>query len=131
MIERLSKGRVDRISKEAMKAAMAGVCKAALYPDGQGLYLQITDRGTASWISQYKFRKKRRKMGHGPTWLVDLDAARAKNAEVQRLLRVEGVDPLTLRARRRRPRPSRKPPAPISPTTRPGGRTRSTSRNTT
>jgi len=92
MIERLSRGAVARLAR-------AG--KAGMFPDGGGLYLQITRRGAASWIAQYRFHKKRRKMGLGALRLVDLDQARARNIEVQRQLRLEGVDPLALRARRR------------------------------
>jgi hypothetical protein len=91
---------IDRLSKRAVqKLAAAG--RMGLYPDGQGLYLQITKHGTVSWISQYKFRKKRRKMGLGPLRLVDLDQARTRNTEVQRQLRIDGIDPLALRNKRR------------------------------
>lgn|SRR5262245_691047 len=91
---------IDRLSKKDV-IRIAAAAAPGLYADGQGLYLQITKRGTASWIAQYKFRKRRRKMGLGALRLVDLDAARAKNTEAQRLLRLDGIDPLALRAKRR------------------------------
>ena len=56
LINRLSKRQVQRL-------ALAG--EAGFFADGNGLFLQITERGTASWVSQYKFRKRRHKMGLG------------------------------------------------------------------
>ena len=60
----------------------------------------MTKRGTKSLVLQYKYRKRRRKMGLGPLRLVDLDTARRKRNDAHNLL-LDGVDPLALRAKRR------------------------------
>jgi integrase len=90
---------VDRLSKRLV-ARLAAAKKPGLYPDGNGLYLQITKRGTASWILMYKRHKRRRKMGLGALRLVDLDAARQRRTDGQKVL-LDGVDPLAFRATRR------------------------------
>src|SRR5262249_38400350 len=63
---------IERLSRSDIKKARA----PGLYPDGNGLYLQVTERGTKSWVLLYKYRKRRRKMGLGPLRLVDLAEAR-------------------------------------------------------
>ncbi len=37
---------IERLSKGDTKEALA----PGLYPDGNGLYLQVTKRGTKSWV---------------------------------------------------------------------------------
>ena len=87
---------IERLSQSAIKK----VCAPGLYPDGNGLYLQVTERGTKSWLLLYKYRKRRRKMGLGPLRLVDRDAARRKRDDAHRLL-LDGIDPLAFHATRR------------------------------
>jgi hypothetical protein len=64
-----------------------------LYGDGGGLYLQITRQGSRSWIFRYKRDGRTRKMGLGPTHLVDLREARDKAHAARRQL-FDGIDPL-------------------------------------
>jgi integrase len=87
---------IERLSKSDIKKALA----PGLYPDGNGLYLQVTKRGTKSWVLLYKYRKRRRKMGLGPLRLVDLPEARNRQGAAHKQL-LDGVDPLALRAKRR------------------------------
>jgi hypothetical protein len=87
---------IERLSRSDIKKARA----AGLYPDGNGLYLQVTERGTKSWVLLYKYRKRRRKMGLGPLRLVDLAEARSRQGAAHKQL-LDGVDPLALRAKRR------------------------------
>src|SRR5262245_44208870 len=79
------------------------VKKPGLYADGDGLYLQVTPRGSRSWIFRYERDGRAHKMGLGPTHLVDLREAREK-AQVCRRQLFEGIDPLgeqrTIRALR-------------------------------
>lgn len=60
-----------------------------LYPDGGGLYLQITPGG-ASWIYRYMLNGRAREMGLGPLRLYSLQEARAKALDAARL-RHEGI----------------------------------------
>lgn len=87
---------IERLSKSFIKKALA----PGRYPDGNGLYLQVTKRLTKSWVLLYKHRKRRRKMGLGALRLVDLDAARRKRDDAHRLL-LDGIDPLAFHATRR------------------------------
>jgi integrase len=67
-----------------------------LYPDGAGLYLQVTETGTQSWILKFTLRGRARQMGLGPAALVSLKDARLKRNDAQRLL-LDGVDPIEAR----------------------------------
>jgi integrase len=73
-----------------------------MFPDGEGLYLQMTPRGSASCVVVYRRVGKRRKMGLGPVRLVTLAEARAKRDAAHKMPRFEGKDPLGHRAGRRR-----------------------------
>lgn len=66
---------------------------AGRYPDGGGLYLQITPSGARSWIFRYRVAGRERQMGLGPLEFVSLSDAREK-ARVARLQRYHGEDPL-------------------------------------
>src|SRR6516225_3317486 len=69
--------------------------RPGMYPDGGGLYLQITAHG-ASWVYRYMLRGRARMMGLGPLALYGLAEARAKALDARRL-RHEGIDPIGAR----------------------------------
>ena len=95
---------VNRLSKRRC-ADLAAAKAPGLYPDGAGLYLQVTPHGSASWILLYRRKPVRRKMGLGPLRLVSLEEARKKRDEAHKLL-LDGQDPLASRATRRAKRAS-------------------------
>jgi integrase len=64
-----------------------------MYPDGGGLYLQVTGSGARSWIYRFMLRGREREMGLGSALVVSLADARGK-ADQSRRLRQEGVDPI-------------------------------------
>jgi integrase len=66
------------------------------YCDGAGLYLQISDWGTKSWIFRYGFNGKDRHMGLGPLHTVSLAEARMSAAECRKLL-LHKIDPIVAR----------------------------------
>jgi integrase len=70
------------------------------YPDGDGLYLQISGAGTKSWLFRYMLAGKRHWMGLGPYPLVGLADARAKALDARRQ-RHEGTDPIEQRRAQR------------------------------
>ena len=70
--------------------------KPGMYPDGGGLYLQVTKTGAKSWIYRFMLGGKARHMGLGPLNAVSLAEARAKAAEARKL-RVAGIDPIEAR----------------------------------
>jgi integrase len=66
--------------------------------DGGGLFLQVSEAGTKSWVFRYRRKGKRRDMGLGAAQRVKLSEARAHAAECRRLL-LQGEDPITARRR--------------------------------
>ena len=74
--------------------------KPGMYPDGAGLYLQVTGEDAKSWLFRYSLRGKAREMGLGSLRKVSLADARRKAAECHKLL--DGhVDPIEHRAKAR------------------------------
>lgn len=67
--------------------------KLGMYADGLGLYLKVRDGNSKSWIFRYRTHGKLRDMGLGPFHTVSLAEAREK-AEVCRIMRLKGLDPL-------------------------------------
>lgn len=66
------------------------------YPDGGGLYLQISPSGSRSWIFRYVLAGRAREMGLGPLSLLSLAAAR-KDAATNRQLLKDRIDPIEAR----------------------------------
>lgn len=87
-VERLSAGKVQRTKSEPGRAAML--------PDGRGLYLRIGPTGAKSWVLRYQRAGKVRDMGLGPFPDVGLAAAR-EQAAAQRRIKLEGQDPIEAR----------------------------------
>ena len=56
---------VDRLTVRRVASIVAGRTPG-MFPDGEGLYLQMTPRGSASWVVVYRRAGKRRKNGVGP-----------------------------------------------------------------
>jgi integrase len=69
-----------------------------LYPDGAGLYLQVTSETAKSWLLRYSVRGKAREMGLGSLRKVSLAQARRKAADCHRLLE-EHIDPIEHRTK--------------------------------
>ena len=69
--------------------------RPGMYPDGGGLYLQVSTHG-ASWVYRYMLHGRARTMGLGPLALYGLAEARAKALDARRL-RHEGIDPIEAR----------------------------------
>ena len=70
--------------------------KPGVYPDGGGLYLQVTPTGAKSWLFRFMLHGRARTMGLGPLNAVSLAEARVKAAEARKL-RVAGIDPIEAR----------------------------------
>jgi len=79
-----------------LSARQVATAKAGYHADGGGLYLQVTDAGTRSWVLRYQFKGRRREMGLGAVALVSLqDARHAALGHRQALL--QDIDPLDAR----------------------------------
>lgn len=88
-IHRLSALQVGRIKEPGV------------YPDGNGLYLQVTEHGTKSWIHRYTLAGKARWMGLGSLEFVSLSEARTLTVANRKLLH-EGIDPIDSRKAHKR-----------------------------
>jgi hypothetical protein len=67
--------------------------RPGLYGDGNGLYLQVSNRRTKAWVFRFMMAGRARKMGLGDVERVNLKDAR-KKANVAHGLVVDGVDPI-------------------------------------
>lgn len=75
---------------------VASLSKRGLYADGLGLYLQVAEGGTKSWLFRFMRAGRARKMGLGPVHTVTLAMARDKAAEARRKL-LDDIDPIEMR----------------------------------
>jgi integrase len=94
-IHRLSSAKVANAKPKKLPD---GTRRVNLYPDGGGLYLQVTplngSRVAKSWIFRFTAANgKERYMGLGPLDIVGLANAREKAAECRKL-RYDGIDPI-------------------------------------
>lgn len=67
-----------------------------MYPDGGGLYLQVSKSGAQSWIYRFGLNGRNRDMGLGSLSVISLADARALAVECRKL-RQAGVDPIDAR----------------------------------
>jgi integrase len=70
--------------------------KRGMYGDGFGLYLQVAEGGSKSWVLRFKINGGPRHFGLGPTHAVSLAQARIRAADARRLL-LDGHDPIAAR----------------------------------
>jgi len=80
---------IHKLTKLAVERAR----RRGLYNDGGGLYLQVTKRGTRSWVLRFKRAGQSRYMGLGPLHVIDLKEARERAREARRLIDA-GLDPI-------------------------------------
>ena len=66
--------------------------KNGWYPDGAGLYIQVTSPTAKSWVYRYTKKGTEHRLGLGPYPTIELKAARGIADECRRL-RAEGEDP--------------------------------------
>jgi integrase len=69
------------------------VKKPGYFGDGGGLWLQVSNSGSKSWIFRFTINRKQREMGLGAVHTVSLSEARIKSRNL-RLLLQEGIDPI-------------------------------------
>lgn len=75
---------------------VARLGKSGYYGDGGGLWLQVSNTGSKSWIFRFRFDGKRHEMGLGGLTSVGLADARAKAKECRRILS-ERRNPIAVR----------------------------------
>src|SRR5262252_4791478 len=88
--------RAGRMTARRFQLAKEGKLPPGMYPDGAGLYAQVS-KGGASWIYRYRVDKRRiREMGLGSLDLYGLSEARGLALDARRL-RHQGRDPIEAR----------------------------------
>lgn len=85
---------INRLSAKTV----AALKEPGYYPDGAGLYLQVSKSGSKSWVFRFTKGKKTREMGLGSLQAVSLEKARAEAAEKRTQL-AGGADPIDERRR--------------------------------
>lgn len=76
--------------------AVTRAIKRGMYGDGAGLYLQVAEGGSKSWILRFKVAGRTRHLGLGACHTVGLAEARQR-AAVARLSLLDGKDPIEAR----------------------------------
>jgi len=81
--------RVNILSAMAVKAAN----KPGYYFDGNGLYLQVANGGSKSWVLRYAVNKRQREMGLGSLVTFTLAEARDRATKYRQMI-ADGLDPI-------------------------------------
>jgi integrase len=71
--------------------------RRGMHGDGHGLYLQVAEGGTKSWVLRYKVNGKPRHLGLGPLHTIRLAQARLRAIDARQLL-LDGHDPIATRS---------------------------------
>jgi hypothetical protein len=74
--------------------------KRGRYADGGGLYLQVSEQGTKSWLFRYTQGGKARQMGLGAVHTISVTEAREAALKCRKQLH-EAIDPIEARDRER------------------------------
>jgi Arm DNA-binding domain len=84
---------VARVVGKLSPLQISRLFKRGMYNDGGGLYPQIAEGGSKSWLFRCKVAGKDRWHGLGPLHTISLAQARAKAADARRL-KLDGHDPI-------------------------------------
>lgn len=92
----MGKRQVNRLTPVAVNAKKA----PGHYPDGNGLYLQVSESGSKSWVLRFTLNKRSREMGLGS--IHDRTLAQARDAaRLYRQKLADGIDPIEYRRNER------------------------------
>lgn len=86
-------GKMARPNNRLNALSVTRLRAKGLYPDGGGLYLQVTAGGSRSWVFRFMLNGRAREMGLGSVRDIGLAQARARASEARRL-RADGIDPI-------------------------------------
>jgi len=88
------------VNKLSVKFTERSNLRPGLYGDGNGLYLQVSNRNTKAWVFRFMMAGRPRKMGLGEVARVKLADARKKAMAAHSLV-VDGIDPIEDRKERK------------------------------
>lgn len=89
-------GSLRRALQQLTARAVEKATSPGYLGDGGGLYLQVTEAGSKSWIYRFAMAGRRREMGLGPYPAISLATARDLAAEARSLAKA-GTDPIDAR----------------------------------
>jgi Phage integrase central domain/Arm DNA-binding domain len=89
-----------RPSNRLSAVEVRGIAQKGMYPDGGGLYLQVSASGAKSWIFRFMLDGRAREMGLGPLHAIPLAEARKRAAECRRMC-LDRIDPIEVRSAQR------------------------------
>src|SRR3977135_1452080 len=84
--------KIDLLSAAKVKAIKA----PGDYLDGRGLYLQVRNESSKSWLLKYSMDKRAREMGLGSAFDFTLSHAPARRDALRKLIKL-GIDPIQQR----------------------------------
>lgn len=76
-----------------LTARQVATAAAGYHADGGGLYLLVSDEGTASWVFRFTLHGRKREMGLGSATVFSLAEARQRAVQQRKLL-ADGLDPI-------------------------------------
>jgi integrase len=85
-----------RTSNRLTAVRVARLSRPGRYPDGGGLYLQISKWRTKAWLFRFERDGRERQMGLGSVGIVSLADARERAKAARRLI-IDGNDPIEFR----------------------------------
>jgi len=85
--------KIDQLSVYKVRS----VKKPGYYLDGRGLYLQVRNESSKSWLLKYSIDKRARAMGLGSAFDFSLADARERRDDLRKLIK-RGIDPLETKA---------------------------------
>jgi hypothetical protein len=91
---------VGRAIHRLSSVKIAKAKQRGLYADGGGLYLQVAENGSRSWLFRYARHGRTRHIGLGPTHAMSVAEAREKARDCRAHLN-DGLDPLEQKKARR------------------------------
>ena len=86
-------GEVVRKVGRLSALAVSRLREPGMYADGGGLYLQVTNADSRSWIYRFMLNGRARSMGLGPLHTITLAEARSRAMECRKLC-LDGFDPI-------------------------------------
>src|SRR5947208_13666011 len=93
-------GHAARVIGKLTTIQVRNAKRRGLYGDGGGLFLQVSQGGTKSWVFRFKQAGRLRVMGLGPVHTINLAEARDRARECRKL-RLNGIDPIEARRAQR------------------------------
>lgn len=85
---------MPKVINKLTAKSVASKKKSGYYLDGNGLYLQISDSGSKSWVLRFMLKGRAREMGLGSVTTVSLEKARTLAGANRKIVKDSKQDPI-------------------------------------